>query len=90
MENVNLTQAADYRTEKLFDKVRFYLMANSDLSFEEIHRALREAIRPEGKDKWSFWVEAVYPKYFIYSDDNSGKKYKRSYFIDENDNVQPH
>lgn len=88
VENVNLTQAADYRTEKLFDKVRFYLMANSDLSFEEIHRALREAIRPEGKDKWSFWVEAVYPKYFIYSDDNSGKKYKRSYFIDENDNVQ--
>lgn len=88
VENVNLSQAVDYRTENLLDKVRFYFMQNSDLSFDENYRILREAIRPEGNDKWSLWIEAVYPKYFIYSDDNSGKKYKRSYYIDENDKVQ--
>lgn len=80
-ETAELIDAANCTQEGLFNKAKFFF-ANSSLSFDEIHSALRTALKAVyPKDDWPY-PESVWPDKFIYY--TSGKTYQQKYLIDEN------
>ncbi|UKH11263.1 hypothetical protein [Actinobacillus pleuropneumoniae] len=84
--DVQLAEATNYTKEGVVNKVKFFFTANSDLSFEQIHRLLSDAIKDPERKIWN-WIEAVYPNYFIYVSDGDNKRYKQKYLIDDNAQV---
>lgn len=81
VEEVKLIDAANFTQEGLFNKAKFFF-ANSSLSFDEIHSALRTALKAVyPNDDWPY-PESVWPDKFIYY--TSGKTYQQKYLIDEN------
>lgn len=81
VEEVKLIDAANFTQEGLFNKAKFFF-ANSSLSFDEIHSALRTALKAVyPKDDWPY-PESVWSDKFIYY--TSGKTYQQKYLIDEN------
>lgn len=80
-ETAELIDAANCTQEGLFNKAKFFF-ANSSLSFDEIHSALRSALKAVyPKDDWPY-PESVWSDKFIYY--TSGKTYQQKYLIDEN------
>ncbi|WP_265497296.1 DUF2213 domain-containing protein [Providencia rustigianii] len=80
-ETAELIDAANCTQEGLFNKAKFFF-ANSSLSFDEIHSALRTALKAVyPKDDWPY-PESVWSDKFIYY--TSGKTYQQKYLIDEN------
>ncbi|EHI0278310.1 DUF2213 domain-containing protein, partial [Escherichia coli] len=82
IENVSLVDAANCMKEGIFNKTKFFFTNGSNFSFEDIHKALRDALREQSSgDDWPY-PETVWPDKFIYY--KSGKTYQQKYLIDDN------
>lgn len=81
VETASLVDAANSLKDGLLNKVKFFLTHNSDASFDEIYRMLREAIRaPSGSDIYRY-VVTVWPDKFIFEEGN--KLFQQKYLIDD-------
>ncbi|HGW4197151.1 TPA: DUF2213 domain-containing protein [Morganella morganii] len=82
IENVSLIDAANCTESGIFNKTKFFFTNGSNFSFEDIHGALRDALRKKfTSDDWPY-PETVWPDKFIYY--KSGKTYQQKYLIDDN------
>lgn len=76
-EDANLVDAANYLRVNTWEKVKWFFKGNSDLSFDDIHRMLRNAINSDSEPYP--WVQSVWADRFIYQ---KGKSlYQQSYLI---------
>ncbi|MDU4843726.1 MAG: DUF2213 domain-containing protein [Leclercia adecarboxylata] len=81
VETASLIDAANSLKDGLVNKVKFFLIHNSDASFDEIYQMLREAIRaPSGGDVYRY-VVTVWPDKFIYEE--GSKLFQQKYLIDD-------
>lgn len=82
IENVSLIDAANCTKADILSQVKFFFTNGSNFSFEDIHKALRDALREQSSgDDWPY-PETVWPDKFIYY--KSGKTYQQKYLIDDN------
>lgn len=82
IENASLVDAANCTKADIFSQVKFFFTNGSNFSFEDIHKALRDALREQSSgDDWPY-PETVWPDKFIYY--KSGKTYQQKYLIDDN------
>ncbi len=82
IENVSLIDAANCTESGIFNKAKFFFTNGSNFSFEEIYKALRDALREQSSgDDWPY-PEMVWPDKFIYY--KTGKTYQQKYLIDDN------
>ncbi|HCM61223.1 MAG TPA: DUF2213 domain-containing protein [Morganella sp. (in: Bacteria)] len=82
VENVSLVDASNHTESGIFNKAKFFFTNSSNFSFEDIHGALRDALRKQFTgDDWPY-PETVWPDKFIYY--KSGKSYQQKYLIDDN------
>lgn len=82
IENASLIDAANCTKAGILSKVKFFFTNGSNLSFDDIHKALRDALREQSSgDDWPY-PETVWPDKFIYY--KSGKTYQQKYLIDDN------
>ncbi|EMF4699073.1 DUF2213 domain-containing protein [Serratia marcescens] len=86
IEEVNLSDASDLTKEGLMNRTKFFLSANSQLSFDEIYQRINDELNDDRDLNQRRWIDSIYPSYFIYED--QGKKYKQSYLIDESQTAQ--
>lgn len=82
IENASLIDAANCTKAGILSKVKFFFTNGSNLSFDDIHSALRAALRSKFPDDDWPYPEAVWPDKFIYY--TSGKTYQQKYLIDDN------
>lgn len=76
-EDANLIDAANYLRVNTWEKVKWFFKGNSDMSFDDIHRMLRNAIKSDSEPYP--WVQSVWSDRFIYQ---KGKTlYQQSYLI---------
>lgn len=84
-ETAELIDAANCTQEGLFNKAKFFL-ANNSFSFEDIHSALRAALRNASSgDDWPY-PEMVWPDKFIYY--KSGKTYQQKYLMNDDGDAE--
>ncbi|MBI6529070.1 DUF2213 domain-containing protein [Proteus vulgaris] len=82
IELADLIDAANCTESGFFNKTKFFFTNRSNFSFEDIHKALRDALREQSSgDDWPY-PETVWPDKFIYY--KSGKTYQQKYLIDDN------
>ncbi|WP_223672955.1 DUF2213 domain-containing protein [Proteus terrae] len=82
IELADLIDAANCTESGFFNKTKFFFTNSSNFSFEDIHKALRDALREQSSgDDWPY-PETVWPDKFIYY--KSGKTYQQKYLIDDN------
>lgn len=82
IENVSLVDAANCTESGIFNKTKFFFTNGSNFSFEDIYKALRDALREQSSgDDWPY-PEMVWPDKFIYY--KTGKTYQQKYLIDDN------
>ncbi|NPE52403.1 DUF2213 domain-containing protein [Dickeya dadantii] len=72
VEYASLTEAANSLKDGLWNRVKFFFANASDMSFEDIHQALRMAIKTDDKT-WRYIV-SVWPDHFVYEEDSEGAK----------------
>lgn len=82
IENVSLVDAANCTKADILSKVKFFFTNGSNLSFDDIHSALRAALRSKFPDDDWPYPEMVWPDKFIYY--KTGKTYQQKYLIDDN------
>ncbi|MEM8213409.1 DUF2213 domain-containing protein, partial [Morganella morganii] len=82
IENVSLIDAANCTKADILSKVKFFFTNGSNLSFDDIHSALRAALRSKFPDDDWPYPETVWPDKFIYY--KTGKTYQQKYLIDDN------
>lgn len=82
IENVSLIDAANCTKADILSQVKFFFTNGSSFSFEDIHSALRAALRSKFTDDDWPYPETVWPDKFIYY--KSGKTYQQKYLIDDN------
>ncbi|MEM8171938.1 DUF2213 domain-containing protein, partial [Morganella morganii] len=82
IENVSLVDAANCTKADILSKVKFFFTNGSNLSFDDIHSALRAALRSKFPDDDWPYPEVVWPDKFIYY--KTGKTYQQKYLIDDN------
>lgn len=72
VELASLAEAANNLKDGLWNRVKFFFANASDMSFEDIHQALRMAIKTDDKT-WRYIV-SVWPDHFVYEEDVEGAK----------------
>lgn len=76
-EDANLIDAANYLRVNTWEKVKWFFKGNADMSFDDIHRMLRNAINSDSEPYP--WLKSVWSDRFIYQ---KGKSlYQQSYLI---------
>lgn len=82
IEDVSLIDAANCTESGIFNKTKFFFTNGSNFSFEDIYKALRDALREQSSGNDWPYPEMVWPDKFIYY--KSGKTYQQKYLIDDN------
>lgn len=81
IETVNLADSADCTRDGLINKAKFYFTNSSNFSFDDIHSALRSALKSRSTgDDWPY-PETVWPDKFIYH--LAGKSYQQKYLMSD-------
>lgn len=81
IENVSLIDAANCTESGIFNKTKFFFTNGSNFSFEDIYKALRDALREQSSgDDWPY-PEMVWPDKFIYY--KTGKTYQQKYLMND-------
>lgn len=81
IEQVNLSEAADYRGSSLVDNIKFHLFANSDLSFDDISSRLYELINQSSTPEARRWIQSIWTDKFVFHEGN--KSYQQKYLISD-------
>lgn len=82
VERASLTDAANNLKDGLLNRVKFFFTNTSDMSFDDIHQAIRMAIKTDDKT-WRYIV-SVWPDHFVYEEDTDGmpsKLFDQKYLI---------
>ncbi|WP_313687032.1 DUF2213 domain-containing protein [Pantoea sp.] len=82
VESASLTEAANHMRDGLWNRVKFFLSNTSDMSFDDVHQALRMAIKSDDKT-WRYIV-SVWPDRFVYEQDGDGavpKLFEQKYLM---------
>lgn len=74
VEVTSLIDAANSMKDGWWNKVKFFISNASEMSFDDIYRALRMSIKQDDK-KWRY-VVSVWPDHFVYEEDGENVKPK--------------